>query len=42
LSRHPFRVRSASPERGEQTDDVLRGLGYDDAAIDTLRKSGII
>jgi len=33
LSRTPWSVRSATPEPGEHTDEVLRELGFDDAAI---------
>ncbi|GAC1338035.1 MAG: CoA transferase [Acetobacteraceae bacterium] len=35
-------IRSATPEKGEHTEDVLRGLGYDDAAIADLRSKGAI
>jgi len=31
-----------TPEQGEHTDEVLRELGYDAAAIARLRESGII
>ena len=33
LSRTPSKLRRAAPERGEHTDEVLRELGYDAAAI---------
>ena len=36
------KIRSATPERGEHTEEVLRGLGYDDATIVELRSKGAI
>ncbi|PWF25493.1 CaiB/BaiF CoA transferase family protein [Corticimicrobacter populi] len=30
------------PALGEQTDDILRALGYDDAAIEALRQQGTV
>ncbi|MFL6623515.1 MAG: CaiB/BaiF CoA transferase family protein [Sulfurifustis sp.] len=42
LSRTPSRVRSASPDKGEHTDEILRELGYDAAAIAELRAKKII
>src|ERR1700733_6368905 len=42
LSRTPWSVRSASPEPGEHTDDVLRELGYGDAEIAKLREQKVI
>ena len=38
----PWTVRSGAPELGEHTDDVLRELGHDDAAIARLRAAGVI
>jgi len=35
-------IRSATPEIGEHTEQVLRGLGYDDAAIAALRARNVI
>ncbi|HEX7966817.1 MAG TPA: CoA transferase [Stellaceae bacterium] len=42
LSRTPSKLHSATPERGEHTDAVLRELGYDDAAIAALRSKGVV
>ena len=42
LERTPSRMESAAPERGEHTADVLRGLGYDAAAIAELLRKGVI
>jgi len=42
LSRTPARVATATPERGTHTEEVLREIGYDDAAIAGLRKAGIV
>jgi len=42
LSRTPSALRMPSPERGEHTDAVLHELGYDAAAIASLRQRGVI
>ncbi|HXY99556.1 MAG TPA: CoA transferase [Stellaceae bacterium] len=42
LSRTPSAIRTASPERGEHTEAVLREIGYDDAAIAGLRARRVI
>jgi formyl-CoA transferase len=42
LSRTPSQIRTPTPERGQHTDEVLRQLGYDDAAISGLRAKGVI
>ena len=42
LSRTPWSVRSASPEPGEHTDDVLAELGYGAADIARLREQKVI
>jgi formyl-CoA transferase len=42
LSRTPAMLARATPERGEHTDEVLREIGYDDAAIARFRKEGIV
>jgi formyl-CoA transferase len=35
-------IRSATPELGEHTDEVLRELGYDDAAIAALHQRKVV
>ncbi len=42
LSRTPSRLRTASPEPGEHSDEVLRDLGYSDGDITSLRERRII
>ena len=42
LSRTPWSVRSASPEPGEHTDEVLRELGYGEAEITGLRERKVV
>jgi formyl-CoA transferase len=42
LSRTPWSVRSASPEPGEHTDEVLGELGYAPAEIADLRQRKVI
>ena len=42
LSRTPSSLRTATPERGEHTDEVLHELGYDAAAIAKLREDGVV
>jgi formyl-CoA transferase len=42
LSATPGETRWIGPRLGEHTDDVLRELGYDDAAIKALRDEGVI
>ena len=42
LSATPGETRWIGPKLGEHTDDVLRGLGYDLAAISALRDEGVI
>jgi len=36
------RIRLPTPSHGQHTDDVLRGLGYDEAAIAALREKGVV
>ncbi len=42
LSRTPWQLRTATPEKGEHTDAVLTALGYEPAAIAQLRDRGVI
>lgn len=42
LSRTPVEISSAPPEPSEHTEDLLRQLGYDQATIESLRKSKTI
>jgi len=42
LSRTPATYRTATPELGEHTETVLRGLGYDEAAIADLRARRVV
>ncbi len=42
LSATPGATRWIGPKLGEHTDEVLRGLGYDDARLASLRASGAV
>jgi crotonobetainyl-CoA:carnitine CoA-transferase CaiB-like acyl-CoA transferase len=42
LSRTPSEIRSATPECGEHTDEVMRELGYTDGEIADLRRRIVI
>ncbi|OGA50703.1 MAG: formyl-CoA transferase [Betaproteobacteria bacterium RIFCSPLOWO2_12_FULL_62_13] len=42
LTRTPSEIRSATPERGEHTDEVMRELGYSDGQIADLRRRVVI
>jgi crotonobetainyl-CoA:carnitine CoA-transferase CaiB-like acyl-CoA transferase len=42
LSATPAQLRHPAPQLGEHTDEVLRGLGYDGAAIAGFRRDGVV
>jgi crotonobetainyl-CoA:carnitine CoA-transferase CaiB-like acyl-CoA transferase len=42
LSRAPNRIRSATPEAGEHTGEVLRELGFSDDDVARLRSARIV
>lgn len=42
LSATPGRISAPPPLLGEHTDEVLRGLGYDEVAVQALRDSRVI
>lgn len=42
MSATPGRTEWLGPKLGEHNDEILRGLGYDDEAIETLRKEKVI
>ena len=42
LSDTPGKVRSLPPLRGEQTDEILFGLGFSQERVDELRCAGVV
>jgi crotonobetainyl-CoA:carnitine CoA-transferase CaiB-like acyl-CoA transferase len=42
LTRTPGTIRSAAPEPGEHTDDVLGELGYSPSDIESLRRDAVV
>ncbi len=42
LSRTPSHLRSATPERGEQTDEILGELGYDADTVAHFHRDGVV
>jgi crotonobetainyl-CoA:carnitine CoA-transferase CaiB-like acyl-CoA transferase len=42
MSRTPSSVRTATPEQGEHTDEILAELGYDEESIRTFHDNGVV
>jgi formyl-CoA transferase len=42
LERTPPGIRSAAPEPGQHTDEVLRELGYTAAEVAAFREAGVV
>ncbi len=42
LSDTPGKPRHTAPILGQHTDEILKGLGYDDAKIASLREAGTV
>tara|TARA_Y100001960_G_C14644697_1_gene812719 strand:- start:525 stop:1232 length:708 start_codon:yes stop_codon:yes gene_type:complete len=42
MSRTPSSVRTATPEQGEHTDDILSELGYEQTTIDGFHQNGVV
>ena len=42
LSRTPWSLRMPTPEKGDSTEVILAGLGYDSAAIAKMRGDGVV
>ena len=42
LSETPGAIRRAAPTLGQDTDDILAGIGLDAAAIKDMRNAGVV
>ena len=42
LGTKPLKLRTATPERGQHNDEILRGLGYSDGDIKSLRERKVV
>ncbi len=42
LSRTPSKIRTATPEKGEHNDEILREIGFDAAAIADLKQRKVV
>ena len=42
LSKTPAGIKSRAPDLGEHTDEIMKGLGYSEAEVAKMRKTGII
>ena len=41
FSKTPFGVRKAAPDKGAETDEVLKEFGYSEAEITKLKAAGV-
>jgi crotonobetainyl-CoA:carnitine CoA-transferase CaiB-like acyl-CoA transferase len=41
FSKTPFKVRNAAPDRGAETDEILKEYGYSDADVAKLKADGV-
>jgi formyl-CoA transferase len=41
LSRTPGSIKSLAPDIGENTDEILKGIGLSDAQVASLKERGI-
>jgi len=41
LSRTPGSIRTLAPDIGQNTDEILRGIGLSDAQIASLKERGV-
>ena len=42
MSKTPGQIRRMPPEKGQHTEEVLKGIGYTDAQLRQLREAGVI